>query len=137
MKIDDTTSDISYIDTACMQLKMFSNVKVPPTELVDEMKNEYTENKDFYENQFPNEKFDKLFMKLLENVPISMDAMLFSTTLVASIFSLKVTLVNLSNYSVRDVTGRRVLNRFWPVNIGYNDETLLTSSLNYVNEDRK
>ena len=137
MKIDDTASDISYIDTTCMQLKMFSNVKVPPTELVDERKNEDTENKDFYENQFPNEKFDKLFMKLLENVPISMDAMLFSTTLVASIFSLKVTLVNLSNYSVRDVTGRKVLNRFSPVNIGYNDETLLTSSLNYVNEDRK
>ena len=135
MKIDDTASDSSYIDTTCMQLKMFSNVKVPPTELVDEMKNEDTENKDFYENQFPNEKFDKLFMKLLENVPISMDAMLFSTTLVASIFSLKVTLVNLSNCSVRDVTGRKVLNRFSP-NIGYNDETLLTSSLNYVNEDR-
>ena len=73
-------------------------------------------------------------MKLLENVPISMDAML--CTLVASIFSFKVTLVNLPNYSVRDVTGRKVLNRFSPINIGYNDETLLTFSLNYVNEDR-
>ena len=73
-------------------------------------------------------------MKLLENVPISTDAML--CTLVASIFSFKVTLVNLSNYSVRDVTWRKVLNRFSPINIGYNDETLLTFSLNYVNEDR-
>ena len=73
-------------------------------------------------------------MKLLENVPISTDAML--CTLVASIFSFKVTLVNLSNYSVRDVTWRKVLNRFSPVNIGYNDKTLLTFSLNYVNEDR-
>ena len=51
--------------------------------------------KDFYENQFTNEKFDKLFMNLLENVPVSMDAMLWSSTLVASIFSFKVTLVNL------------------------------------------
>ena len=65
-----------------------------------------------------------------------MDAMLCSSTLVASIFSFKVTLVNLSNYSVRDVTGRKVLNRFSPINIGYNDKTLLTSSLNYVHEDR-
>ena len=40
MEIDDTASDISFIDTTCMQLKVFSNVKVKPTELVDEMKNE-------------------------------------------------------------------------------------------------
>ena len=59
-----------------------------------------------------------------------------SSTLVASMFSFKMTLVNLSNYSARAVTGRKVLNRFLPINIGYNDETLLTSSLNYVNEDR-
>ena len=51
--------------------------------------------KDFYENQFPNEKIDKLFMKLLKNVPVRMDAMLWSSTLVASIFSFKVTLVNI------------------------------------------
>ena len=123
MKIDDTASDISFIDTKCMQLKMFWNVKVTPTEPVDEMKNEYIENNDFYENQFPDENFDKLFMKLLENVPISMDAMLCSSTLVASIFSFKVTLVNLPNYSVRDVTGRKVLNQFSAINIYYNNET--------------
>ena len=55
---------------------MFSNVKVRPTKPADKIKNEYTENKGFYENQFPNENFDKLFMKLL----------------VLSIFSFKVTL---------------------------------------------
>ena len=65
-----------------MQLKMSLNVKVTPFELVDEMKNEYTENKDFSKKKkevfkkFPNENFNKLFMKLLENVPIKMDTIL-------------------------------------------------------------
>ena len=35
MKIDDTASDISFINTTCMQLKMFSNVKVTPTEYTE------------------------------------------------------------------------------------------------------
>ena len=60
---------------------MSLNVKVTPFELVDEMKNEYTENKDFSKKKevfkkFPDENFNKLFMKLLENVPIKMDAIL-------------------------------------------------------------